>query len=175
VTVDRDRDLGTGLTVGHPPDAWTLARVTRSVAAMVERRGWDQDTARELLAMLGVEDAVSVKLARSGLRASRLARLGIGQRTVHHTHRSFHLRDRPMVLVRTSPPKRELGPMQGPKVPLCRRGLHELIGDNRITRPDKSGGQCRECTITRKRRDRELAARLKAEYLASVQSQEEGS
>jgi hypothetical protein len=87
---------GSEITLGREPDEWVLARVTRSVAGVVERRGWDVETARELLEMLGVDDNSAVKKARSGLRASRIERRGIGYTQRQSGHRAFHLREQPM-------------------------------------------------------------------------------
>lgn len=91
-----DLNDGSEIDLGRGPDEWALARVVRSVAGVVERRGWDADTAKELLEMLGVDDSSAVKKARSGLRASRIERRGIGYTQRRSVHRAFHLRERPM-------------------------------------------------------------------------------
>lgn len=91
-----DLNDGSEIDLGRGPDEWALARVVRSVAGVVERRGWDADTAKELLEMLGVDDSSAVKKARSGLRASRIERRGIGYTQRRGVHRAFHLRERPM-------------------------------------------------------------------------------
>lgn len=91
-----DLNDGSEIDLGRGPDEWALARVVRSVAGVVERRGWDADTAKELLEMLGVDDSSAVNKARSGLRASRIERRGIGYTQRRSVHRAFHLRERPM-------------------------------------------------------------------------------
>jgi hypothetical protein len=91
-----DLNDGSEIDLGRGPDEWALARVVRSVAGVVERRGWDADTAKELLEMLGVDDTSAVKKARSGLRASRIERRGIGYTQRRSVHRAFHLREQPM-------------------------------------------------------------------------------
>jgi hypothetical protein len=174
------------VTVGRDPDEWALARVTRSVAAVVERRGWDAEVAAELLSMLGVSDEAAIKRARAGLAASRTARKWVGPTGLSRpAHRSFHLRERPMPRSVPSPfppglpepqpiaPQPYLGRggglaavLAGPIEPdeplICKRG-HELSGTNVIRRPDKTSMQCRECTNERKRRYRARNTRWKLE------------
>ncbi|HEX4391376.1 MAG TPA: hypothetical protein VH084_07510 [Mycobacterium sp.] len=133
----------TEIALGSAPDEWALARVARSVAGVCERRGWDTETASELLAMLGVTDKDSIKRARAGLVHSREARKRAGYdrgpRASERVHRAFHLRERPM-------------PSLVPEQPaLCQAG-HELVGANVITRPDKPNLECRTCRNARKRR-----------------------
>jgi hypothetical protein len=174
----------TEIVLGRDPDEWALARVTRSVAAVVERRGWDAEVARELLSMLGVSDESAIKRARAGLAASRTARRWVGPTGLSRpAHRSFHLRERPMPRSVPSPfppglPEPEpiapqpyrggglaavLAAPPEPDEPLfCKRG-HELSGANVIRRPDKTSMQCRECTNERKRRYRARNTRWKLE------------
>jgi hypothetical protein len=149
------------IALGRGPDEWALARVARSVAGVVDRRGWDTEVARELLGMLGVDDDASIKRARTGLAASRVSRARSGYasapRATARVHRSFHLRDRPMPAALALVPdlvEPEPEPeLIGPEVPLCRRG-HPLVGKNVKRRPDRASTECRECKNMRKRRYR---------------------
>lgn len=141
----------TEIALGRGPDEWALARVARSVAGVCERRGWNTETASELLAMLGVTDKDSIKRARAGLVHSREARKRAGYdrgpRASAAVHRAFHLRERPMPSLVPEPVEPEL-----PAEPsFCRAG-HELVGANVITRPDKPNLECRTCRNARKRK-----------------------
>lgn len=150
------------IVLGRGPDEWALARVARSVAGVVERRGWDTEVARELLGMLGVDDDASIKRARTGLAASRVSRARSSYapppRATAHVHRAFHLRERPMPAALALVPAL----IEPEPVPLCRRG-HELVGENVKRRTDKDSIECRECKNMRKRQYRARNARWKAE------------
>jgi hypothetical protein len=148
------------IVLGRGPDEWALARVARSVAGVVDRRGWGTEVARELLGMLGVDDDASIKRARVGLAASRVSRSRSGYapppRATARVHRSFHLRDRPMPRALVLGPELvepEPEPVESESVPLCRRG-HALVGSNVKRRPDRASTECRECKNMRKRRYR---------------------
>lgn len=131
------------------PTQW--AGLVSTIARNAERGGWTPAETVQVLSMLGL-DRDSAKEAKQALR--RAARL----RAVHG-HAPGPFRPRAETSGAKSGPSWVAAPVahgyrdktgKFTTAEICVAGLHELIGDNRITRPDRTVVQCRACTRMRK-------------------------
>jgi hypothetical protein len=134
-----------------------IERVVAVVARNAELRSWPPGEAATVLSMLGVD----AREAKQALRASRRRRWV-----------------QSLVPKPSRPPAEQLGAISGRSwiaspvafgyrradgrfkpAEICVAGLHELVGHNRMERPDRSSVQCRECTTARKSSPENLARR----------------
>lgn len=161
------------------PTQW--AGLVSTIARNAERGGWTTAETVQVLSMLGL-DRDSAKEAKQALRRS--ARL----RVVHgHAPGPFRPRAEPSAAKPgpswvAAPVPHGYRDRKGKfrTAEICVAGLHELVGDNRITRPDRDSVQCRACTRMRKSspeylaRERARRLRLKERLCSDARTSSTG-
>lgn len=124
------------------PNQW--ATMIQVVARAAQRGDWPAERTAETLAMLGLTDKLA-KDAREVLRRNKRLK---AIRAANPTPTLTKPKLKPVPALPLLPGRRDpLGKFLPAEV--CKKGLHRLTPDNRVTRKDRKTTQCRACTVAR--------------------------